>query len=176
MLATAATVALVALAAAAAWSDLRRRRVSNRLVLLGLGAALAVRAATLDPVTIGLGVAGAAVGLALLLPAFAARWVGGGDVKLLAAIGAVVGAGVGLEGELFAFALAAAWALVVCAARGGLGPLLRNTLRLVVNPLVPAHRRRPLLHHPMMSLRLGVFVLIGLGASLGLDRLAAGQG
>lgn len=166
----------LALAAAAAFTDWRTGLIPNRLTVPPLALAPVIYFFLGGVPAAVASVLGALLCGAVPYVLFRRDAIGGGDVKLLAAIGAVVGAGVGLEGELFAFALAAAWALVVCAARGGLGPLLRNTLRLVVNPLVPAHRRRPLLHHPMMSLRLGVFVLIGLGASLGLDRLAAGQG
>lgn len=118
MLAIATTVALIAFAAAAAGSDLRHRRVSNRLVAIGLGVALAARAATLDPVAIGLGLAGVAVGLALLLPAFAARWVGGGDVKLLAALGGFLGPSQVLLGGLVGVALGGALALAIAVAGG----------------------------------------------------------
>jgi prepilin peptidase CpaA len=166
----------VALAAVAAFTDWRTGTISNRLTLPPL---------VLAPVTYFF-LGGAPAALASLFGAalcgavpyllFRRDAIGGGDVKLLAAIGAIVGASVGLEGELIAFALAALWALGVSAARGGLWPLLRNTLLIVVNPLLPRHRRRALVAHQLTSLRLGVFVLAGLCTSIALQHYAAVQG
>src|SRR5678815_4312473 len=82
-----------ALAAAAAVSDVRTRRVSNRLNLAILALGLGWRAAAFDGPTALAGLAGVAVGLAVLLVPFAWRWVGAGDVKLLAACGAWLGPG-----------------------------------------------------------------------------------
>ncbi len=83
--------AFFALVLAAAVSDIRTRKVTNRLnmtiLLLGLG----WRAASLDGGTLVTGVAGVGVGLAVLFPPFAARWMGAGDVKLLAACGMWLG-------------------------------------------------------------------------------------
>jgi len=91
MLTTTATICLVTLAAAAAASDLVSRKVSNRLNLAILALGLGWRALLLGVPGVALGVAGAALGLALLLPPFAARWIGAGDVKLLAALGGWLG-------------------------------------------------------------------------------------
>ena len=77
-------------AAAAALSDMRHRRVTNGLNGAILIAGLALRATEGGmPLLSGLG--GAALGLLLLLPLFAARWVGGGDAKFLMAAGAWLG-------------------------------------------------------------------------------------
>lgn len=81
---------LLTFATAAAWSDIRHRRVSNRLNLVILVAGLGWRAAEggWSPI---LGLAGAVTGLALLIIPFHARWIGAGDVKLTAAFGAWLG-------------------------------------------------------------------------------------
>ncbi len=89
------TVRLVHLwvfAAAAAYHDLRYRRVPNALVLAAAAAGCALSAAG------GWGgcraaLCGMALGLALLFPAFLLGMVGGGDVKSLAVIGIVAGPG-----------------------------------------------------------------------------------
>jgi prepilin peptidase CpaA len=90
-----AALILLPLAATAAASDISSRRVSNRLnltiLLVGLGWRAAVATTTHDPMFAVAGLAGAAVGLAMLLGPFAARWVGAGDVKLLAACGLWLG-------------------------------------------------------------------------------------
>lgn len=88
---TIAQAVFVAGMLAAAGSDLRRRRVPNRLNLAILAAGLGARALDGGIGSVGLGALGAALGLALLIVPFAARWIGAGDVKLVAAIGAWLG-------------------------------------------------------------------------------------
>lgn len=75
---------------AAVW-DLGQRRIPNPLIVVGLvlGAVLQTQADGL--VGLGLSVLGASVGLVALLGPFAARMVGGGDVKLLMVVGAFLG-------------------------------------------------------------------------------------
>jgi len=109
----AATLFFVGVSAAAV-SDIRSRRVTNRLNVTLLLAGLAWRASMLDATAFAMGLVGVVVGLAMLFVPFAARWVGAGDVKLLAACGAWLGpygaflAGLFglLGGGLLAFALA----------------------------------------------------------------------
>jgi prepilin peptidase CpaA len=80
-----------AVAGVAACFDLRWRRIPNWLTL---GAAVLGLAANvwLSGLTGGLtALSGLALGLALLLPFYVLRAVGAGDVKLLAALGALLG-------------------------------------------------------------------------------------
>lgn len=76
---------------AAAWSDLRTRRIPNRLTLPALAAALVVAVAT---GRFPSAVAGAlfAAGLFILpIVLYGAHMAGGGDVKLAAFVGAALG-------------------------------------------------------------------------------------
>jgi prepilin peptidase CpaA len=83
--------ALAALVGSAVATDLMHRRIPNSLVVLGLflGVALATSSAGLQGSIDSL--AGAAAGLALLLPFFCLRMVGAGDAKLMAVVGSFAG-------------------------------------------------------------------------------------
>jgi prepilin peptidase CpaA len=78
-------------AACAAYFDIRRRRIFNWLTLGAAGAALAIRLAASGMTALLNGAEGWLVGIGLLLIPFALGVMGGGDVKLLAAFGALGG-------------------------------------------------------------------------------------
>jgi len=75
----------------AAWHDWKERRVPNRVCVAGilLGLALALVSGGLGG--LGQSVLGFLTGTAILFVPFALGWMGAGDVKLLAAIGAILG-------------------------------------------------------------------------------------
>ncbi|HEY4439224.1 MAG TPA: prepilin peptidase, partial [Candidatus Elarobacter sp.] len=84
------TLILVGAACAAAYTDLSRRRVPNALTF-GLAAVAMVAAAVSGPVTL---LTAFALYCSLMLAGtflFARGWIGGGDVKLLAAGAACIG-------------------------------------------------------------------------------------
>lgn len=83
---------LFALLSLACWFDWRFRRIPNLLVAIFLCAALAMSALGLGTVSLGQSFLGALIGLLLLLPFYAVRAMGAGDVKLMSAIGALLGA------------------------------------------------------------------------------------
>lgn len=82
--------ALVAIAIAAVWFDVRERRIPNTLTVAALLVAFLVRS-FFGLSAIGSGLAGAGLCFLLALPFFLARGLGGGDVKLLTAFGAFLG-------------------------------------------------------------------------------------
>jgi len=119
------------LAAVACASDIRTRRIPNSIVLIGSAAGLTVNALIDGATGVGASLAGGVVGLCLFLPFFVLGGMGGGDVKLMAALGSILG-----PGSIFRLAAAAAvvggaCALVTAAWNGRLGEMLRNTARLV---------------------------------------------
>jgi prepilin peptidase CpaA len=85
-----ASAALVTLLGVGVWFDLRYRRIPNLLTVAGLGVALLLRG-LLGVSALGDGVEGAGLALLLSVPPFALGMLGGGDVKLLAAVGAFMG-------------------------------------------------------------------------------------
>ena len=124
---------LIVLMAVAAKIDWTSRRLPNALNLLILIAGIGSAARGELPVTFAMSLAGAAVGFALLLPAFAINALGGGDVKLLTAVGAWTGP-VGVVVVLIATTVLGAVLSVVQAAQAGkFRALLRNSGLLAVN-------------------------------------------
>ena len=110
-------LAVVALALAACTFDVRTRRLPNALTF---GAALAAFAfALLTGGLSGLGwsAAGWLTALALFFPFFAIRGLGAGDVKLLAAFGAWLGAADALYLALYTALAGGAMAIVVLASK-----------------------------------------------------------
>jgi len=86
----ASTIATAA-ASLAAIVDVRTRRIPNWLTGSLVLGGLVFNGWRGGIVGVGLAVAGAALGLAILLPFHAVRAIGAGDVKLLAGLGAVLG-------------------------------------------------------------------------------------
>ena len=106
------------IALAACVTDLRTRRVPNVLTLGAAGAAMAYHAATNGSYGLLAAVLGWGVGLLVFLPLFALRGIGGGDVKLLAALGAWLGPSMVLWVAAFAALAGGVFALVVSAMHG----------------------------------------------------------
>ncbi|WP_151637696.1 A24 family peptidase [Noviherbaspirillum aerium] len=87
---------------AAVCSDLKSRRIPNKLVLAGIGAGCALNSvlpegngflsALPGAAGIGAALAGLATGFCLMLPMYLLRALGAGDVKLFAMTGAFLGA------------------------------------------------------------------------------------
>ena len=83
-------LAIVTVAMAAGWFDVKERRIPNVLTVSALGVALIIAVPGGLP---GLGASLMGAGLCLLLayPLYLVRGLGGGDVKLLVAFGAFLG-------------------------------------------------------------------------------------
>jgi len=130
MIQTVADVSLIGLVCTAAWLDFTTHRIPNWLTVTGLAVALLLRA-SLGPAVFVSGREGLGVGLAASLGLSALRAIGGGDVKLLAAVGAFFGfpAVIGALGLMAV--LGGAFALVSMVRRGVLPLLILNTVDLV---------------------------------------------
>jgi prepilin peptidase CpaA len=107
--------------------DARERRVPNWLNFLILVTGLGWRAATGGADGTLAGAAGAGVGLLVLALPFAARWTGGGDLKLLAAMGAWLGAEHTVYAGLLGLGGAGLWAVALLAGSGA--ELRRSVVR-----------------------------------------------
>jgi prepilin peptidase CpaA len=101
-----------ALGVVSAISDLARRSVPNWLTGAGVLGGLLWHAVGGGWRGLGWAAAGAALGFALLLPLHIQGAMGGGDVKLMSAFGALLGPGGILLAALLAAIFGGIWALV----------------------------------------------------------------
>jgi prepilin peptidase CpaA len=145
---------LLALTAAAALTDTRRGLIPNWLTLPTL--ALAPCAQLLCGGAFGGAQALGGVLACGLVPLamFGLRAIGGGDVKLFAALGALCGASLGLELQLASYAIAAVVGLAAAARQGVLTALLERALRLLF-PRRPNVRAPEATATALTSVRLG---------------------
>lgn len=99
-------------------TDLKARRIPNALTLGAAAAALLFRGLTSGPEALAMAAAGWVIGVLIFLPLFLLRGIGGGDVKLLAALGAWVGPGLVVWVALWAAIAGGVLALALSVWRG----------------------------------------------------------
>jgi prepilin peptidase CpaA len=129
MLATDGLLAVIA--GLAAISDWRARRIPNWLTVAGFVAGCALNAYTGGWPGLGHALAGAALAFLIHMPLFLLRASGGGDVKLMTALGAILGPHDWLVLFIVSAVLGGVMALVVILWRGALGRTLRNVWHIV---------------------------------------------
>jgi prepilin peptidase CpaA len=123
--------AVVAIGVVASISDLRTRRIPNALTFAAAAAATAFHVLTGGLSGLGLSLAGLAVGLAVFFPIFALGGLGGGDVKLLACLGAWLGPAGALWTALYAAMAGGAMAVLVILFRGYVRQASKNIWMLL---------------------------------------------
>jgi prepilin peptidase CpaA len=160
--------------AVAAVIDLRTQRIPNLLTIPAAIAALAYHLVTLGTQGLLFGLAGFGLGLALMLGPFLFGVMGGGDVKLMAAVGAFVGPQTVLAAFLLTSLAGGVYALVVLARRSELLRRVFSRLRaaLFVTFATGEFHYTPALSGPGRP-KLCYGLAIGLGAVAAMAREAA---
>jgi prepilin peptidase CpaA len=127
-----ALTVVVAGAGIAAAIDIRTRRVPNTLTMPLACAGMLLAVGGLGPIGVTAAIAGGLVGLALMLPGHFLGATGAGDVKLLSALGTLLGPASTLWAFLLAMIAGGILAAVVAAHRGRLRLAVRRSAELVV--------------------------------------------
>lgn len=161
-------LAVVLTGAAAIW-DLRTGLIPNRLVATGAIATIVLNVLIAAPrgmTAVGVALLSMLAGLVLvsLVPLFLYRMdgIGGGDVKLLAVVGAALGPYLGIEAEMYAFAFVVLYAPARLILEGRLKQSLQTTGALIMRPLTPKHRRKPTASlEEMTAFRFGPAIFAG---------------
>ncbi len=111
--------------------DLRERRIPNALIVCSLAAALACAMLTGDLSALLTALAGAGIGLLVLLPFFVLHLVGAGDVKLMGVVGAFLGAPALLPITIYTF-IAGGLLAVAAILQARTGQQTLHSLRLML--------------------------------------------
>ncbi|MGU7811772.1 A24 family peptidase [Burkholderia sp. AW49-1] len=124
----------------AASTDITSRRIPNRLVAIGLAGALIAQCA-LHGVQAGAlaWLAGAATGFGMLLPFYLLRGMAAGDVKLMLAIGAWVGAQMTFYIVLATFLAGGIGAIGLVLVRGRMRQMCANVRALIAHRSIRAY-------------------------------------
>jgi len=119
--------------AVAVYTDVRTRRIPNWLTagIAAAGFGMAMGGGSVSPLQAMLGLL---AGLALMMPGHVIGATGAGDVKLLAAIGAVLGPDMTLRAFLYSAIAGGVFALAIAVRRGILADTLQDAGRLVTAP------------------------------------------
>jgi prepilin peptidase CpaA len=161
-------VVLLAVAAACAVTDLWKGRIYNAVTYPAMLAGLVVQIALHGAGGVWIALAGFAVGFFPAFLLFALGAMGGGDVKLLGAIGALAGVVPTTETLILAFLFGAVFALGKLAWHGALFRSLARIGRVMVGWIVPGVARVPLerADEPRFQVRFGVAICVALVATL----------
>ncbi len=125
------TVVVLILVSIAAWTDLRERKLYNWNTYTGMLIGFAMHALPGSPIALSDSLAGWFSCGAILLLCFVLMPVGGGDVKLMAMLGACLGLEDGLTALLWTCTLAAIYALAVVVWKVGAWTLLTGAIHRV---------------------------------------------
>lgn len=132
----------------ACWTDLRYRRIPNKLVLIGATVGIALH--ILAPKGAGLfnldagspsvinALYGFATGLGLLMPLYLLRTLGAGDVKLMAMVGAFLGPSSIIGAVLITFLAGGILAITVALCKGIFCKTLANVHSITTHTIMNA--------------------------------------
>ena len=124
--------------ATAVFTDVRTRRIPNWLTgaIAGAGFGLAFGGGVVTPAQASLGLL---TGLLLMMPGHLIGATGAGDVKLMAAVGTLLGPDLTFRAFLYSAVAGGVFAVAVATHRGILATTLQDASRLVTSPAGARH-------------------------------------
>lgn len=114
--------------------DLYTRRVPNALTLSAAALGIIVAATGIGDVSARAALLGFLTGFVLMLPGHVLGGTGGGDVKLMAALGAWLGPSMIVKAFLYSAIVGGVLAIIVAVHRRRVGRTFRGVGRLIVTP------------------------------------------
>jgi prepilin peptidase CpaA len=152
-------------AAFAVYTDTRRGMIPNRLTFPAIALAVALHGLAGGWAGVGNAAVGAAAGLGLLIVPFLVGGMGAGDVKLMAALGALVGPAAVLSTFVFSAFLGGAIAVFVLVRAAGWWGLIGTVLTGWRGLLSPEMRTTRMTAFPFASaIFFGLFAALTVGA------------
>lgn len=160
----------MAVAAVAGWLDWRKGEIPNWLTLPALGLAPLLHVARISmakqPMEAALqegavSIGGAALCAIVPLILYRQNAIGGGDVKLFIALGALLEPLVGVEAQMYGFFAGAILAPARLAYEGKLFTTMKNALVIGANLFLPAAKQRSVDAAVLSWFRLGPAIAIG---------------
>jgi prepilin peptidase CpaA len=127
-------VALASGALIATVIDVKTRRIPNIVTMTMAGIGLGLAASGVSGFSLGAAFLGLLVGLGLMLPGYALGATGAGDVKLMAAVGTLVGPWIVVKAFLFTGIAGGIIAVLVALKRRRLAMTVAGTARLIAAP------------------------------------------
>lgn len=168
LLPPAVEIVLAILVLAAAIYDFRYRRIPNWLVLTGICAGFALNGFFFGLGGLGRAAAGFGLAAAIYLPMFALRAMGGGDVKLMVAVGSLAGASNWFALFLITAIVGGIMAVGLLLFRGGFSRTVLNVLRI---PRALLRLRAPYRDHPELDITHSDAVTLPHGVSIAVGTL-----
>ncbi len=167
---------LITLALVCVATDLYKGRIYNAVTYPAIVIGLVVQVALAPSLWsgVGSGLGGLAVGFVPPFVLFLAGGLGGGDVKFLAAVGAIGGAVAASEALLLGFVFGGLFALAKLAWHGRLFRSLARTVGVLGSWVVPGVQSRPLAGAGEAPLTIRFGLSIGLGTLAALFDLRSG--
>ena len=170
----AALIAACLLTLAAAWTDAKKGIIPNVLTLpaLGLGLLLGLLTGGLW----GLGQALCGAFFCFIVPWGLFQFskgsaIGGGDVKVFAALGALLGPSLGLEVQLTSLVLLAFFSMLLLAWRGGLFAMLKRSLWLMLGWALPKRWQPEMSPEHFTAMRMGPAICLATWGSIAFNYL-----